>query len=300
MRDYPRLSIFDFGKILLKSEDLDPVYTALYTMDLRNQISDNQLHRWLVAYWCFYHCGAASWISEGTGKEFGERLTIAALNLESDPAPVGGRWPRGHERRHFRGKNAELALSHLFDRFGSDGQMATKLIRYLGETSLSSTIYSARVPFKTVSDRAQTLVGFGPWISWKIADMMERVVNVPVDFNGSDIFMFKDPAEAALLYYQKENPGKELPATKSERTALMQDVAAFLLGYFRGLPAPPRSDRFVNIQEVETILCKWKSHVKGFYPINNDIHEINQGLEAWAPVSETARRFQAAMPEGVP
>lgn len=299
LRDYPRLSIFDFGKILLKSEDLDPVYTALWTLDLRNQISEGQLHRWLLAYWCFYHCGVASWISEGSGKEFGERMTVAALNLDSDPAPIGGRWPRGHERRHFRGKNAELALSHLFDRFGSSGQMATKLIQYLGETTFSSNIYRHGVPFKTVSDRAQTLVGFGPWIAWKIADMMERVVNVPVDFTGSDIFMFKDPAEAALLYWTTENPGKELPASKAERTELMHDVAKFLTGYFQDYQAPPRGDRPVNIQEVETILCKWKSHTKGFYPINNDIDEINQGLDSWASVSETARKFRASMPGGI-
>lgn len=295
VRDYPRLDIFNFGKILLKSEDLDPVYTALYTMDLRNQISDNQLHRWLVAYWCFYHCGAASWISEGQGKEFGERMMTAALNLESDPAPVGGRWPRGHERRHFRGKNAELALSHLFDRFGSSDKMATKLIQYLGAEFPE---FTPSIPFKTVSDRAQTLVGFGPWISWKIADMMERVVSVPVDFTGSDIFMFKDPAEAALLYYLRENPGMMPPETKAGRTAVQQAVAQMLLGYFKEFQAPPRGDRPVNIQEVETILCKWKSHTKGFYPIDNDINEINQGLEAWAPVSETARKFRAAMPEG--
>jgi hypothetical protein len=291
-REYPRLDIFQFGAYLLTGEDLDPVYSALYSLDLTNRMSDEQIQRWLLAYWCFYHCGAASWISEGEGKEFAHRMTVAALNLDSDPAPIGGRWPRGHERRHFRAKNAELSLSHLFTRFG-DQNTAGNLIQYLCADPLDG-----QLAFKTVSDRVQTLVGFGPWIAWKIADMIERVVGVRVDFSGSDIFMFKDPAEAALLLWEYEHPGESLPETKAECTGIMHQNATRLVEVFKAYNAPPNRARPVNIQEVETILCKWKSHQRGFYPINNDINEINHGLECWAPVSETAQRFRNAMPKG--
>jgi hypothetical protein len=44
------------------------------------------------------------------------------------------------------------------------------------------------------------------------------------------------------------------------------------------IPAPPRYERGLDVQEYETILCKWSSHMKGHYPLGNDIHEIKKGL----------------------
>ena len=58
-------------------------------------------------------------------------------------------------------------------------------------------------------------------------------------------------------------------------------------------------ERPVGLQEVETILCKWKSHMNGHYPLNNDIMEIRHGLKDWLPVSALARAFYDAMPEGL-
>jgi hypothetical protein len=44
------------------------------------------------------------------------------------------------------------------------------------------------------------------------------------------------------------------------------------------LKAPPRFERRINIQEIETILCKWKSHINGHYFVGKDIQEIRHGL----------------------
>ena len=53
----------------------------------------------------------------------------------------------------------------------------------------------------------------------------------------------------------------------------------------------------MNIQEVETVLCKWKSHMNGHYPLWNDIHDVNTGLEPWAGRCSAARAFLAHMPK---
>lgn len=53
----------------------------------------------------------------------------------------------------------------------------------------------------------------------------------------------------------------------------------------------------MNIQEVETVLCKWKSHMNGHYPLWNDIREINGGLEPWAGRCSAARAFLNHMPK---
>ena len=48
-RDYPRLSIEEFGRHLLDTGDLDPVYLALHRMRAA-PVFDNvsQLKRWLI------------------------------------------------------------------------------------------------------------------------------------------------------------------------------------------------------------------------------------------------------------
>jgi hypothetical protein len=70
-----------------------------------------------------------------------------------------------------------------------------------------------------------------------------------------------------------------------------------LLKEFEDYEAPPFGERKVNIQEVETILCKFKSHLSGHYPWQNDTIEIRAGLGPWQPVCETARTFLTNMPE---
>jgi hypothetical protein len=42
--------------------------------------------------------------------------------------------------------------------------------------------------------------------------------------------------------------------------------------------APPGFERDINIQEIETILCKWKSYMKGHYQIGEDIEACRVAL----------------------
>jgi hypothetical protein len=152
-----------------------------------------------------------------------------------------------------------------------------------------------RLPFRTVSARAQEHRGFGPWIAWKIADMLERVMGVPVDFSDADIFMYKDPEKAAMMLFEQRYP---LPSgARVKKRVVLPKVLDYLLGEFSGFRAPPLSDRAVNIQEVETVLCKWKSHMNGHYGLFTDIREINNGLQPWVSSCEAARAFYSHMPK---
>lgn len=273
-RDYPRLGITDFGKHLLDSGDLDPVYIALHKAEL----PDAQLKRWLLAYWCFYHCGVASYISERGGGSYWDAMIEAASNKE--PAPHGGRWERGHERRHFRGAAAVSAVSEM------SSDQPEGIVKDMIDRAPS---------FQAVSAQARLLPLFGPWISFKVCDMLDRVLGVTVDMEQAHVFMFKEPREAALMLWRQE---MRLPANakpKSEETVL-EAVVDELITRFEDYQAPPLYDRAVGLPEVETILCKWKSHLNGHYPDNNDIDEIGRGLKPWLPHSETARVFASCMP----
>lgn len=283
-RSYPRLSVEDFGKHLLDSGDLDPIYIALSSCSF----GTDQTARWLIAYWCFYSAAVASYLSEREGNAFWDAMMVAAVNEE--PAPTGGRWPRGHERRHFRGVNGVRSIEDLRRRYGARPELMVDACY----EPLTPTVAGA-TKLADVMKRARVHVGFGPWISFKIADMLDRCLGWPVDFDQGTLFMFDDPVEAALMLWRQK---LRLPqeARPKDQPEAIRAVVQHLLGHFGDFRAPPFADRPVNIQEVETILCKWKSHMNGHYPLNNDICEIRAGLEAWAPFCRSAAAFLGRMP----
>lgn len=284
-RNYDRLDIYTFGAHLLETGDLDPVYIALDKMEWSDA---DQQARWLVAYWCFYHCGAASYISEASGKEFWQRMSVAAKN-EAE-APDGGRWPRGSERRHFRGEAASKAVKTLWGRYFEDPERIVTEIA-AGEGPL---------PYAMVAGRAKELPLFGPWISFKVCDMLDRLGIQAVDFDQAAVFMFDDPVKAALTLWRQHSklPDEAKPKDEATKVRIIENVVDHLSEHFKGFTAPPRHERPVGLQEIETILCKWKSHRNGHYPLFNDIDEIRHGLSGWGEHCETARAMLHAMPKG--
>lgn len=284
--------IVDFGRTLLETGDLDPIYIALRGL----QFEDEQLCRWLVAYWCFYHAGFACYAcdAEDTANYF-ERLVIAAANVA--PTPLGGRWPRGAERRHFRGLQGIQAVGELAAKFNS----ASEIIDMITERKLKygSPAQDQPIPAERIMANARKLRGFGPWISFKVADMVERLGLELVSFDKAAVFMFKDPVEGARRLFDQENVQMGEEGLKGIPIQIKIDWSLSYLEHRLGhYKAPPAFDRPIGLQEMETILCKWKSHQNGHYPALKDINEIRHGLTDWAKVSNTAQRFLNVMPNG--
>jgi len=150
-----------FGRELFRSQDLDPIYIALN----KAQFEDNQLHRWLVAYSLFYNAGAASWLSEREGKDFWQALMVAAKN--ETRTPFAGRWPRGAERRHFRGAAAVTAVDALQRRYARPEDMIAFLL-------------DGPMDVRSVIARARSHPQFGSWIAFKIADLIDAVLGAEV------------------------------------------------------------------------------------------------------------------------
>lgn len=289
-RTYERLDVETFGAHLLESNDLDPVYVSLAHMVNEEEVSLEAIDRWLIAYWCFYHCGAASWIAEHEGDQFWWWMLRAAKNEDGWPTPHGGRWPRGSERRHFRGAQGIKAVEEMALRYPRPEDM-------VAHVSVPSACALPR-PFADITKRVQEHRGFGPWIGFKVADMVDRVLGFPVNFDEAAVFMFKDPYKAALQVWRVqhgfEREGTEKP--EQEHDAI-HHVVEHLCQEYKDRLAPPLYDRPVGLQEVETVLCKWKSHMNGHYPLYNDIDEITEGLQEWLPHSRLAQLFDKNMPK---
>lgn len=279
------MDIREFGDKLIWTGDLDPVYVAIYNA----QLPEPQLCRLLLAYWCFYHLGVAAWISEhepsttlgSTG--FWGRMTIAALNEmgprdHPDCPSDSNRWPRASERRHFRGTKCVRAVEQLTKRFTQPEDAVRTLAQRATEVA--------------VMRQVETWPMFGPWIAFKAADMMERVYGAQVRFSRDTGLMYAEPRAGLKLASEQGLDGQGGLA----RGLPEREIYDNLLTYFSARKAPGGTPRQCGPQEVETVLCKWKSHMRGHYEVGKDIREVRHALGGWG---QTAERLLAAAPEEI-
>jgi hypothetical protein len=263
-QSYQRLEIEEFGRQLLATEDLDPVYIMLH----KAQLSEPQLSRWLLAYWCFYHCGVACKLSEMKAPEFWEHMRIAAKNSPNQ-------WPRSAERRHFRAQNAIDGVSDLHQRFADPIRLLPYLRQYRSFSELNAAI--------------QTWVQFGPWISFKVCDMAQAVLGLELDLTGANLSVYAEPVKGAQMWCERNLPSEPILNQRQQLDKALGHLAEHLGDRL----APPQKQRKLNIFEYETVLCKWKSHVKGHYEVGHDTHEIRNGLCGWG---ELAQRMVSYLP----
>jgi len=281
-RQYDKLEIDEFGHHLITNGDLDPVYLALINITE----DKNWVKRFLLAYWCSYHVGVSCYLADQSEAfSYWNELMLWAENDEA-LCPVPGRWPRGQERRHARGKLAVEMVTRLKGVYGSPEQAVDKIACLNMEGVL---------PCAAVMKRVKDHYMFGDWIAFKVADMAYNVLGAEIDFDQAGVFMFKDPREGAKRFWRAKMGLPENAEPKDE-AVMIDGVVNHLVEVFKDLKAPPLYDRPIGILEVETVLCKWKSHLNGHYPLFNDTLEIHAGLEPWHGVSGSAKAFSDAMP----
>lgn len=287
-------SIVEFGDALLRTGDLDPVYVAI--AGRKNPIDAPTKARLCLAYWCFYHLGAAAKLAEiSQPRAFWKAMMQAAAN---PPLKDGSRaWPRGSERRHYRGQQAVASMTELVGKYGKLGVPGAAVFEMMGlPLGVTKSTYS-QVARSVMSHR-----GFGQWIAFKIADMGERVLGLDIDFSDCHLGIYKDPrqgAAVAAIEWQEEAgailPGVDFPAHAPWEYPISDDELAVTVAHYVNLwrkkraKALPSKDRLVNVQEIETIFCKYKSHLKGHYPVGKDTIEVYHGLEGWGDLANQLR-----------
>lgn len=240
------MDCYTFGRELVRTKDLDPVYVLAWETGMGKY----QLRNWLLAYWCFYHVGTASWICDG---DFWERMERAAASKD---------YPRSAERRHFRGQAALKSVQYLKSR---------------GVDALFKDLLRAGVKASDKINTVRRWYLFGEWISFKVVDMLERLDLCPVEFDVGTAFYEGSPTKGAQLLWDHHNPGLD---SGREPGGVCNWAADMILGELGHLDAPPRYERKINVQEVETICCKWKSYMNGHYHVGEDIEACRRAL-AW-------------------
>jgi hypothetical protein len=129
---------------------------------------------------------------------------------------------------------------------------------------------------------------FGPWIAFKMCDVMERCLDLPVDFADCNLGFYKEPRAGAALLATGD-------AEARIDDAALTAVSAALLSRLGGLKAPPDRKRRINVQEAETVLCKYKSSCNGHYPLGKDTREVFEALHGWGKYADRMREPLAAL-----
>jgi hypothetical protein len=241
-------TVTEFGKQLLRTGDLDPVYVALH----KAQLDEPTLHRLVLAYWCFYHLGLAAKLAEiKSPKKYWEAMMAAAVN-EGDPKP----YPRGSERRHYRGAQAVASMASLISLYKD----ASKAV----DGFIQPQIWGERpYTYNSVSASAMKHRGFGEWIAFKIADMSERVLGYDTDFSDCHLGIYKDPRQgAAVAFLEWQNGGADVNVYKALNAvdnkpwdypvtdAELKKTVEHYVKMFKKFNAPGGTPRPVNVQEV--------------------------------------------------
>jgi hypothetical protein len=265
MNQYHFDAAVTFGRALLTTGDLDPVYIAL------EPLKEAERFRTVLAYSCLYHLGAAGYLAESTGSRFWDGLEAAAKNENRD-------WPRGSERRHWRGKAAVACAGWLRANYEKPEQVIY---------SWYNGAHSNR--FEHVAEQIKRTPAFGPWVSFKLADIMERCLDLPVDFSDCNLGFYKKPRAGAALLATGD------AASRIDGATLTGVVEALLKGLGPRLKAPPDRKRNIGIAEAETILCKYKSHCNGHYPLGKDTREVAEALHGWGKYADRMAEPLAAL-----
>ena len=258
--DSQKLDCFTFGRQLIVKGDLDPVYILLWEADINGGL----LKRWLLAYFCFYHLGTSSWIADSpNATHYWRRMRTAAASKD---------YPRGRERRHFRGENARKSVECLCE------QGVAKLFDDLGRCQTCEDV---------ITLVRRSWVGFGPWIGFKIADMLERLNVASLRFSEDEVFLFDSPREGAA----RLNVAMQAGISQEEEPSWAIRTVLDELGLHR---APPRYERKLGVQEAETVLCKWKSYLGGHYRVGEDIEACRKALH-FLPTRTSGRLLRAGI-----
>lgn len=286
-RNYPRLGIVPFAQHLLRTGDLDPIYLALNKV----QWPEAQKYRWLVAYCAFYHAGVACYMSELHGDMFWAHMMWAAKNEEAMPPPVAPRWPRGHERRHFRGEQAVKGIQDWQTRY----PVPESMFLYIRYNEPGST-----VAFGDVRARALEHRSVGEWLSFKMVDLVDACLGVEVDQSDLMNFMYDAPRKSLLREWREQycwGPNV-MPKDAAAERKVIEHMNRWLATELREFSIPHKPGQPLAPFELETVWCKHQSHLNGHYPLHNDIHEINAGLLPWLSTCDAAMEFFGAMPPG--
>lgn len=234
------------------SGDIDPMYPVLRGLADRWGLDAEQRAWLVVCHVIWYHPGSTL---------AGFKLAPSAADLPDDAEGLAELGlldlPCETERRGHRPK--QPLINHLLDlrrRFADEGvwNWAQRVV---------SGADSPTDAWLVLNDALMSIVGNGRWASYKTAEMLQKVCDLPIV-----------AADAGHRYSSGPRKGLELlvPNCPTGQTESEIDTLDTITGVWADALGEP------DIAQVETSLCDFNSLVRGRYYLG---HDIDAMLGAW-------------------
>lgn len=237
-----KMSWLDYAKAIVETEDLDPVYCMLQRANLPEKVKS----RFVLGYLMFYDSGTASALCEFEGNKWWKVV------YEFYPS-----FRRGSPRRHFRGQAGLEAITALKS-FTPNPDDFMYLIRRSTYMGVRQAIIDSKIP------------QFGNYFIWKLADIQDRVFGWYCNFSGARAFLSPSPIAGLRLI------ARQLRIENISLDAICEKALSVLNHW--GLVAPPRYERELGLQELETIACGYQGYVRGTDYVGKSINQEFQSL----------------------
>lgn len=216
-----------FAKVLFDSWDSDPGYAIMAFAKMPTV----RKQRFMTAWVSYYNLGIAARASEMEGTKFWDYIWSLLPTAK-----------RASERRHFRGKQAEQALTQWQTKFYRPEYMVTHM---------------EGKDYFEVKKKGKDVIRIGEYFVWKFADVQERVFRKACAF----------PPSAAKHSPKVPQQGAELIFPYDDVLGAYTTIAKYMNN--NGMTAPPWFDRPMNMQEAETVCCVYKQYVNGKWCIGS-------------------------------
>jgi hypothetical protein len=261
LRHAPLQAFSEFGKHMLDSEDIDPIYPVL-----RQLISDLELGRpqaeWLVVLYLAYY-------------EITSALTAFRAHPDPDDRSICGdlttlKLPTGIERRGLR--QPHLMAAHLeswLSRFDGRGFFTPAQEWFANDLYFNDGVLDQYI---------QGVAYNGRWASYKAREVVHKVLGYPNAAADAGHEGSSGPRKGLTLFFPevKGNGPRAIEQLDEQTDVLMRATRA------HGVE--------VNVEEVETLLCDFKSLAHGRYYVGHDTDLMLEGI--LRPGVEDQTRFE--------
>lgn len=232
------MSFKDFSAALITTGDLDPDYLVLKEHAADTNMTSEDLFRWIILKVFVYDTAS--------------EMSIMYFNKDFDEVVYGA------ERRKNK-RNTVKQMNDVINKF-------------------DASILAGGIHYRDFKKYVTQFPGIGPWAAWKMADLLERVMEININFTVD----FREAYEFPLKGLLRVNgyTDDDMPMLKEGQAyARMMDAAIKSLGPVWSYEAPC-GRRTLNLQELETCLCKYHSHLGGHYNVGQDTRHLMHRMKA--------------------
>lgn len=227
----------EFAQVMVETNELDPTYPVV--KELLHTNSNSWKGRFLVHYLWFYNLKAAIHAANVTTDDsFWDRCRLDA---------AGEYVKRGGARRHFRGRNAEVAINVMEKKH----PVPWEAIKLLHRSRYREMYQNITRHYKGAQ--------LGPYYIWKMMDWYDICLDWDVSITLDDAVKYIPdvPREAAAAFMPYGD---------------FKQVLMVMLDFVNQFPHPVKPGVRCGLSEVETILCGLNaSFGKGKLAIGADI-----------------------------